>query len=112
MDGKGRWTEDGRREERERERSLPGEKGNRRKMGRKTALAPKYVSRLIFALFSPNPPRLWCASCLGGLGNLGTTLRRTSRTEPVQVFYPWLSQPGKSGSFGMGPSRLSFRAGQ
>jgi hypothetical protein len=40
-------------------------------MGRKTALAPKYVSRLIFALFSPNPPRLSCASCLGGCAKPG-----------------------------------------
>ncbi|KAL4779950.1 hypothetical protein BJX76DRAFT_339344 [Aspergillus varians] len=51
-----------------------------RKMGRKTALAPKYVSRLIFALSSQT---LRVFGALAVLGGLGTTLRRPCRTSVV-----------------------------
>lgn len=114
-----RWTEDGREEEeKRREREEVFQEG--RKMGRKMALAPKYVSRLIFALFSQTLRAFRALATLGGWEQpyaeppvLPVRWRRGEKRYSlysIPIWASWHSTLGRSGSFGMGPSSLSFGA--
>ena len=79
-DGKDeRWTEDGEEGEKKKRERKGFQEG--RKMGRKMALAPKYVFPLNFRPFVQT---LRVFRALAVLGGLGTTLRRCSRTPAVR----------------------------